>query len=209
MPRVYQHAPTRTPSPKGVRTRCNTAQTMSKTAFLDESKRSGQYLLCCVVTAQSDMADLRRDVVRLAGGHSTIHMNDRNAQERLRFARAIAQAPVQGFILGARERSDRDARDLLLDRVVPHLVELGVTRLVMETCGQDQEDRRILRRALGSPSPMVYIHANKSEPMLALPDILAWAYGRGGKFRAAVGPIVATLGEAELPTKRQPRRRRG
>lgn len=166
---------------------------MAKTAYVDETKRK-HYLLCAVVVDQSDIAFVRRELGRLREDHGTIHMNDRSDSERLAFARALGAFPVEGVVVDAHVRPDRAARDLVLRRMVPYLLGLGVTRLVIESCDEDRADRQLLRELLGPEPALSYSHDGKAELMLALPDILGWSYGRGRRYAAAVRPIVTDLG---------------
>lgn len=78
--------------------------------------------------------------------------------------------------------------------MVPHLVDLEVTRLVIESCGEDRADRQLLHGLLGPRPALGYGHDDKSEPMLALPDILGWAHGRGRRYAEAIRPILTDLG---------------
>ncbi len=166
---------------------------MARTAYVDETKRK-HYLLCAVVVEQSDVAAVRRELRRIRGPHDGIHMSDRNERERLAHARTLARLPVAGILVAADRHRERDARDVTLERLVPHLLGLGVTRLVIESCGEDRADRQVLRRLVGPHPAVAYGHAGKSELMLALPDILGWAHGRGGRYAAAVRPVLTHLG---------------
>lgn len=138
---------------------------MARTAYVDETKRK-HYLLCAVVVEQSDVAAVRRELRRIRGPHDGIHMSDRNERERLAHARTLARLPVAGILVAADRHRERDARDVTLERLVPHLLGLGVTRLVIESCGEDRADRQVLRRLVGPHPAVAYGHAGKSELML-------------------------------------------
>ncbi|HEX9856702.1 MAG TPA: hypothetical protein VGC47_15430 [Acidimicrobiia bacterium] len=52
--------------------------------------------------------------------------------------------------------------------------------------GQDERDRAAIYRALGSDPnpPLTYSHHTPTnEPLLWVPDAVAWAWGRGGSWR--------------------------
>ena len=175
---------------------------MAKTAYVDETKRR-RYLLCAVVVDQSDIALVRRELARLREGHGTIHMNDRSDRERMRYARALARLPVEGIVVAAASGPERAARDALLGSLVRPLLDRGVNRLVIESCDENRADRQTLRRLLGPDPALIYSHADKSDLLLALPDILGWAHGRGRRFATAVRPIVTDLGTtASAPASR-------
>ncbi|MCR1784625.1 hypothetical protein KVF89_18925 [Nocardioides carbamazepini] len=121
-------------------------------------------------------------------------MKSRNDAERLAYARMLAGLEVTGMLFATRVKRARAARDLLFEEMVPRLIALGVTELVIESCQEDAEDRRLLRRLLGPAPELTYRHGSKSDLLLSLPDILAWAHGRGGRFRDAVKPVTTDHG---------------
>jgi hypothetical protein len=166
---------------------------MSKTAFVDESKRKG-YMLCAVVVDQAEFATVRKALTRVKGRPSRIHMSGLHLDECFAYARTLGELDVTSVVAAARGRADRAARDLLLRQLIPHLLEMGVRDLVIESCQQDQEDRRTLRELLGPSPAMQYRHDGKADPLLAMPDIGGWAHGRGGRYRAAVKSITTDLG---------------
>ena len=168
-----------------------------KTAYLDETKRK-HYMICAVVVVQTDIAAVRQELMRVKGSHAAIHMTDLNDRDRMACAAALGELDVEGIVVHTKAKNDRAARDLLLAHTANYLVELGVTRLVMESCDQDREDRQVLHRTLGPEPAMSYQHLGKSELMLALPDILGWSHGRGGKYREAVKPVTTDLGQVLL-----------
>ncbi|WP_239003643.1 hypothetical protein [Nocardia panacis] len=88
---------------------------------------------------------------------------------------------------------ERSARDAALAAMAVRLDDLGVRQLWIESCGQDRRDREVLRNALDSASGsgFPYRHTGGGdEPLLWLPDVIAWAYGKGGQFRREVKDMV-------------------
>jgi hypothetical protein len=61
----------------------------------------------------------------------------------------------------------------------------------------DQQDIRVISDAIAEEQAhdrMNYLHgAPSSEPLLWLPDIVAWAYGRGGDWFRRTGNLVAEV----------------
>jgi RNase H-fold protein (predicted Holliday junction resolvase) len=167
-----------------------------RTAYVDESVRPSKgYMMCAVVVSQSDIGAVRKNLALEAHPYSTVHMKNRNDPERLRYSRLLAESPVEGFVISAPRsgRTERKTRDLLLQALAAHLMERAVDQMIIESCDQDLADRQALRRALGADPTMSYRHACKTELMLALPDILGWSYGRGGKFKQAIVPVLTDL----------------
>jgi hypothetical protein len=84
--------------------------------------------------------------------------------------------------------------------MVPQLRERGVRRLLLDARqGQDQRDQATIYQAVGSsPDPeFSYDHQpSASEPLLWIPDAVAWAWGRGGHWQTRVkdlGLVVDTV----------------
>ncbi|MFC7382087.1 hypothetical protein [Sphaerisporangium rhizosphaerae] len=99
-------------------------------------------------------------------------------------------------------RPQRGVRDDCLRRMVPDLVAMGVARLVIESCNQDRQDRQVVREMAGKAQAVdrfEYLHGRPAvEPLLWLPDIVAWAYGKGGDWRRRTGSIVQKVTDVGL-----------
>lgn len=172
---------------------------MVRHAFADESARSG-YLVCVVVLAPADLAK-GRQVMRdfCKPGQQRIHMRSESDSRRREILSKVqglgVEARVYQASLGA--RSERTARDDCLRAAVPDLVSIGVARLVIESCSQDHQDRQVVREMVSKAQAFErfqYLHDRPaSEPLLWLPDIVAWAYGKGGDWRRRTQSIVNTV----------------
>lgn len=92
----------------------------------------------------------------------------------------------------AKHRDEIAARTAILTGAVV-LHGSGVTRFVLEAReGQDERDRATIYRAAGPrPNPQFeYTHRKPAgEPMLWGPDAVAWAWGRGGRWRRRVDDL--------------------
>jgi hypothetical protein len=163
-------------------------------AFADESRR-GDYLVCAVTIAPSDLDSARKTLKSLRAPRSArIHMShdSRRASQIIRGVVALdLQAHLYVVDLGG--RSERRARDRALAAMATDLDTLHVRQLWLESCDQDRRDREVIRTALAtSPgSGFAYRHTSPtSEPMLWVPDVLAWAWGKGGHHRKAVADTL-------------------
>ncbi|MFI2562131.1 MULTISPECIES: hypothetical protein [Nocardiaceae] len=157
-------------------------------AFIDESKRDG-YMLCAVTVATGDVAALRKQVDALRPRGSTrIHMKSVSKKEAPKLVTEVAKLDASSrlYLVKSGKMSERSARDLTLGAAVRDLTTLSVSRVLIESCNQDREDNRTIRDAIGVDAPFVYDHASPSDPLLWLPDIHAWAWGRGGQMRAKI-----------------------
>jgi hypothetical protein len=167
--------------------------------FVDESSRQG-YLVCAVVLAPEDLALTRRELKALClPGQQRIHMKSEGASRRRAILSAVARMQVQALMyeVPAGRRSERAARDDCLRRLVPDLLRLEVGRLMIESCDQNHQDVQVVSDAVakaGAHDSLQYLHGRPGiEPLLWLPDILAWAYGRGGDWFRRTGDVVREI----------------
>jgi hypothetical protein len=171
----------------------------TKHAFADESARSG-YLVCVVVLTSADIAEARQVLKSLRkAGQQRIHMTSESPRRRREILSAVCGLDASAYLYQAdlHGRSQRGARDGCLRAAVPELVSLGVGRLVVESCDQDHQDRQVIREMVEKAQVLDdfnYEHGRPStEPLLWLPDIVAWAYGRGGDWRRRTQQIVCSV----------------
>lgn len=173
----------------------------AKHAFADESARRG-YLVCVVVLTPTGMVQARQVLqsLRKAGQHR-IHMTSESPRRRKEILSAVCGLDMSAYLYQAdlNGRSQRGARDGCLRAAVPDLVSLGVGRLMIESCDQDHQDRQVIREMAEKADVLDdfnYGHGRPStEPLLWLPDIVAWAYGRGGDWRRRTQQIVCRVYE--------------
>lgn len=156
-------------------------------AYIDESKRNG-YLLCAVTVANDDVDTLRRQLRDLCPkGDARIHMKSAGKKApRIVDGVAALNAHSTLFIVKPPGLSDRQARDRALAAAAPHLEASPVVRVVIESCNQDKEDKRIIRHSVGADPSFTYHHETPANPLLWLPDVHAWAWGRGGSIRQKI-----------------------
>lgn len=108
---------------------------------------------------------------------------------------AICALPVAATIYVSRYPVNRDGRA----EIMRHIVDtLSIDRLVIESAaGQDERDRAVLFDAVrkaGLEGGFSYLHAApKTEPLLWLPDAVAWAWGAGKDWRRRIRPVVVEV----------------
>lgn len=167
---------------------------MTWTAYLDESKRK-DYLLCAVVVPAAETNRIRAALKKAKGPRRELHMSKVEPHKRLPLAQMVTGLGVQAYMFTSRgSGSERIHRDIVLGAAVPHLVDQGCGELVIESSPMDPGDRQRIHGLLGPGHAMRYRHDTKAELLLALPDIFAWSWGYGGKFKAAVKPAVIDFG---------------
>ncbi|TCN39729.1 hypothetical protein EV644_103187 [Kribbella orskensis] len=167
---------------------------MASHAYVDESSRSG-YLLCAVVILPADVTAIRRTLRTLCKpGQRRVHMKHESDGRRREILSAVSQLDAQTLVYRAvlNGRSERRAQDECFRTMVPDLLEkFAVGRMVVESCDQDHQDNQVIREVLSDRPAghrLTYLHsAPASEPLLWLPDIMAWAVGRGGDWKRRCG----------------------
>ncbi|MCD2114054.1 hypothetical protein LQ384_23340 [Rhodococcus rhodochrous] len=160
-------------------------------AFIDESGRPGKnkFMLCAATVVSADISDIRARLLELRPrGSSRIHMKNAG-KDAARIINGVATLEAHSYLYVVQKSClTREARDLALTRVFEHLDDMSVRRAVIESCNQDHEDRKIIQSVLGSDPELEYVHepAGSENPLLWIPDIHAWAWGRKGEARKAI-----------------------
>lgn len=161
---------------------------MSWQAYVDESIRGRDYILCVSLVPSSEVKVIRRKVRALASpGQRRIHFSRESDGRRRVFLRDVAALGTRSIIYVGRHHDQPVARDAVLTAMVHDLIEIATTWLVLESrAGQDARDRSTIARAMGSrgATALSYVHNQAhEEPLLWVPDAVAWAWGRGGSWR--------------------------
>jgi len=98
---------------------------------------------------------------------------------------------------GRRYRDEPDARAACLRRLVDDAAHQGDTLLVLEQDDSllDWDRRRLYALARDAQLPLLrYEHRRASaEPLLAIPDAIAWCWAKGGDWRRRIEPAVTTV----------------
>ena len=173
---------------------------MSMHAYADESVRGRDYIICVTSIPSRDVKTARRKLRTLtARGQRRIHFATESDQRRRALLSQIATVGTSSVIYIARHRDQVAARAAIVKVVAADLLTSGVTFFVLESREeQDHRDRAIISGELGTfrPPPFGYTHKTPGgEPLLWVPDAVAWAWGRGNKWRTTVqdlGLVVDT-----------------
>lgn len=166
-------------------------------AFVDESLRPGRYLLACVVVPFAQAGELRRSVNGLLmSGERRLHLQRESKRRRRQILEDIAGLDLDATVYVANHRDGRSAevaRTDCLEQIVVDLQAAGTdTQLFIERReGADHRDRStiIARRAR---TPLLnFEHLDPhADPLLWLPDCLAWAVGARGDWAKRVANAV-------------------
>lgn len=167
-------------------------------AFVDETKAKGLVVAAAIMDPAALPAARKVLNGLRAGGQSRIHFAKESDRRRRSICSAISDLGVSVHVYDAKAIKDQKVgRDLSLSLMVEDLVALSVSRLILE---QDdsllQADRRTLYQAVsrcGAQASMSYQHLKaKDEPMLWVPDAVAWCLARGQEWPARVESMIAT-----------------
>ncbi|MGY4772899.1 hypothetical protein ACXC9Q_38845 (plasmid) [Kribbella sp. CWNU-51] len=161
----------------------------ARSAFVDESTTQHDYVVCAILLGPHKLEDARRALKQLRmPGQRRIHMTKECDSRRRRILSAVADLELEAVLYRALldRRPHREARDDCLRAMVPDLLARGAARLAIESCDQDRQDRQIIGDVLAKERAhdrLAYRHEKpSSEPLLWLPDIIGWAYTRGGDW---------------------------
>jgi hypothetical protein len=159
--------------------------------LIDESRRGGAYLLASVAGAEGQVAEIRKALRQFPlRGESQLHFAKEKEARRKILISQMTPLSWSGIVYRTRiERgeSEAQARERCLAAAC-HDVP-AVARLVLDSRGehQDSGDRRVLARFLQGRkavrAEMTYMHVrSREEPLLWLPDAVAWCAGKGGDW---------------------------
>lgn len=172
-------------------------------AFLDESRRGPTYLVALIVVEGRFCNEKRTAMRKLAKpGQRRLHFNDESDRRRREVLARIADLGLRGRLWHCRDGHDIAARHVCLSAVVPRLIDLGVSRLVLESCQhQDARDRRTLAEAVRKAGgELSYEHFRPAEDaLLWVSDALAWCYGAGGEWRRRAGALLDEVVDLNRP----------
>lgn len=167
--------------------------------FVDESK-SGDYLLIAAAIEPARLATVRKTIRSLVlPGQRRLHMKSESSSRRRQILSVLCEEGETATIYraGAGYKSDIDRRRACLESMVADIAAAGHSKLCLESDEtMDERDRRELARLIRRlPCPdLVYLHERAAqEPLLAIPDVIGWAWARSGDWRRRAMPLVETV----------------
>ena len=170
--------------------------------FIDETKAKS-YVVVAVVCPDEALNPARRSVGRLVlRGQRTIHMKNESDRRRAQIAEAVCGLSDHGITAhvldaGRGPESELLRRERALRAVVLLAAKQSPSSIVLDL---DQtlvaRDARTLSSAIGEvaePS-ITYSHdVSRSQPLLALPDAIAWCWARNRNWRRQIAPIISNV----------------
>ncbi|MFI6308031.1 hypothetical protein ACIBCH_39600 [Amycolatopsis thailandensis] len=171
---------------------------MTGHVFVDESKEGG-YLVTAAALLSGDLTSARRAMRGLIlPGQRRLHFTHESDGRRKRILDTIAALDPTVTIYDASAHHRRRQRQACLDVLVEDLASAGTRMLVLESDESIVElDRKTLYRAVRAQEchdVLEYRHLRAfEEPLLAIPDALAWCWQRGGHWKARAREMVAGI----------------
>lgn len=156
--------------------------------FVDESK-ANDYLLASTVIDLLDLTAARRTVRGFVlPGQNRLHMTKESDSRRRLILASIARLPLATTVYRAPKdgRNEVERRARCLDALIDDLAIGSPAALCLERdetlTARDRQ--RFVEASRRTGQTLNHQHASTAEePLLAIPDAVAWAWARGGEWR--------------------------
>jgi hypothetical protein len=164
-------------------------------AFVDENTVRGIMVAAAIADPRS-LAHARKVLTELRlKGQERLHFKSERDSRRREICSALMKLEVRVHVYNAATLTPKRGRPRCLEMLVADLAELQASRLVLEQDDSTMKaDRRVLYEAVGKHGireQLTYHHLRaKQEPMLWIPDAVAWCLAKGGEWPARVRPLV-------------------
>lgn len=169
--------------------------------FIDETKAKG-YVVVAVACPDASLAAARRAIGRLVlPGQRSIHMKHESSRRRAQIADSVAglrDVGIGAIVVDAGRGPSPEyvRRDRALRAVVERAATSHAAVLVLDLDHTlVARDARTLSDACRTTGvgTITYSHqALSQQPLLALPDVVAWCWARGGSWRRAVSALISS-----------------
>jgi len=165
--------------------------------YVDETKAKG-YVLVAGIVLPADSTAIRKEMRKLvAPGQSRVHMKHEKVPRQHLIVAKLVALDLRVVIYEADRRvhgTDIACRKACLEQLVAEHATTCESVVFDSDPSQDGRDRQILveqTRRHGCRDTMSYEHSKATvEPLLAIPDVVAWSWARDGDWRRRIRPIV-------------------
>lgn len=165
--------------------------------FIDESK-ARDYTIVAATLTPAAVSDTRSAVRNLRHkGSPSIHMRKESSATKSKIIEGFKELRLSTYIFTCTDsrRSELERRTRCLDRLLDLCAQENASRLTIE------RDESLLRwerqyfveavRQRQMRDNFEYTWRNRNEePLLWVPDAVAWSYAKGGRYRADIQPLV-------------------
>lgn len=164
--------------------------------FVDESKAKGHTMVAALIV-QGDVGSLRKQVKSLVlPGQRRIHFTKESDSRKKAILSSLTKLGVKAHVFHCVSKNQALSREACLTALVAHAVEMSCKAIVLERDESiEQSDRRILFREVQRQSPTEAIGydliAPHLEPLLWIPDAIAWSFTKGKEWKPRVQPLIS------------------
>ncbi|TLW89225.1 hypothetical protein FFT09_22605 [Saccharomonospora piscinae] len=165
--------------------------------FVDETKRPNLLLTAAALPPQQ-VASARRVLRGLVlPGQRRLHLVKESPARRKQILDAITELDPTVAVYDAAQHPRRRQREACLQALVTDLSATNAARVILELDEVVRDiDRNVLYRRVRETgaTDLRYEHLRAhEEPLLAIPDAIAWCWSRGGAWQARVHELVDTI----------------
>lgn len=164
--------------------------------FVDESK-SKDYLLAGAIILPDQDQQAKKDLrALLHPGQSRLHMKQERDSKRKQILQTIVALDIQVYIYRVPQKTPQiEARRLCLEALSQEMLSQDMRILRLESDeSMNHRDRQVLSRylkTLNATDKLRFEHlAPAADPLLWVPDAVAWAWAKGGHWKDSVKGIV-------------------
>lgn len=168
--------------------------------FIDESQRGNSYFLCATVIADSNISFARQTLNSLVGrGHKRFHMSHETQNLRNLALDTLGSIDCKNFMYRTSRLpgdSSFGPRERCLKAALSHPINVKASHIWLERSSTPYLDKRCIERFIqlsSKPFPYVAHQTPESDPLLWIPDILSWSYGRKGIWRAKASAMLSEI----------------
>ena len=173
---------------------------MTAHIFVDETKAKG-YLIAAATLLEGGLVVPRRQLQGLIlPRQRSLHMKDESDSRRRQIVDTIIRMGASHGLAtvvydAGRDQSERDRRALCLRALVDDAAHHSRSRIILDLDESlkswDRQKLIELARAAGTRDRLTYEHQSRTdEPLLTVPDAIAWCWARGGAWRERIQPVV-------------------
>jgi len=166
--------------------------------LIDETKAKG-YMVVVVTCPDERVRELRAAVsALLMSGQRSLHMKSEGGARRKIIADAVAASALDVLLVDASRGpgKEHERRARALGALVEQIAGVDAHLVFDRDDTMERFDRRLLSAVPPHLRP-AYVHLQRHEDLLlALPDVIAWCWARGGEWRRRLDPLPIRVVEA-------------
>ena len=159
---------------------------MATHLFIDESVQKSFVLVGVNFNASHVALGRQHTKKLLLLGQSFLHMKRESDARRKFLTQSIGDFPCNISVIESRNSSSElSATRQELLRELAELSTTDVERIVLDRTMESNRDLVTIGRSKIASADVHHV-PSRQEPLLWIPDIVAWAYAKGGEFRTLV-----------------------